>query len=69
MADLLACPKCGSRRVVVSAEQMFMVNTGKHYCRSIKTHDSDAKVRCLSCGWRGLRLFLVSVPNKEVPRG
>jgi len=34
---------------------MLMVNTGDHYCHSVKAHDDDAKARCLDCGWAGAR--------------
>ena len=50
---LKRCPECGSDKVTVTAEQAFMVNTGEHYCHSVKTQDSDAKARCLACGWVG----------------
>lgn len=56
MADeVLTCPECGSVKVTVTAEQMFMVNTGEHWCHSVKTQDSDAKAGCLDCGWKGTR--------------
>lgn len=51
----LVCPECDSERCVVVAEQSFMVNTGEHFCHSVKTHDSDAKARCLDCYWAGQR--------------
>ena len=51
----LACPNCESDEVAVTAEQMFMVNSGEHYCHSVKTHDDDANVTCLSCDWIGRR--------------
>jgi predicted RNA-binding Zn-ribbon protein involved in translation (DUF1610 family) len=51
----LVCPDCGTDQVVVVAEQSFMVNTGEHYCHSMKTQDSDATSRCLECGWAGQR--------------
>lgn len=53
------CPACGSEEVTATAEQMFMVNTGDHYCHSVKAHDYDAKSKCLSCDWRGQRSDLV----------
>ena len=55
MDEKLVCPECGSDQVTVTAEQSFMVNTGEHYCHSVKTHDPDAKARCLSCQWQGER--------------
>jgi transcription elongation factor Elf1 len=55
MTKTLVCPECQSERVAVTAEQMWMVNTGDHYCHSVKTHDSDAVVDCLDCSWQGMR--------------
>lgn len=52
---LYTCPECGSEEVAVTAEQMFMVNTGGHYCHSVKTHDPEAKATCLECRWEGRR--------------
>jgi len=52
---MMACPNCASTRVAVTAEQMFMANTGEHYCHSVKAHDSDAKATCLDCRWEGQR--------------
>ena len=52
---LLLCPECDSENVAVTAEQMFMVNTGDHYFYSVKTQDSDAKATCFDCGWEGRR--------------
>lgn len=54
------CPECGNEDVVVAAEQMFYVNTGEHYCHSVKTQDDDAKATCLACGWWGYREQLTS---------
>ena len=56
---LLKCPKCGSLEVATAAEQMFMVNTGDHYCHSVKAHDDNAKATCLDCRWTGRRDQLV----------
>lgn len=53
------CPDCGSENVTVTAEQMFMANTGDHYCHSVKTQDRDAKATCLDCNWAGERHHLV----------
>ena len=58
MDEKLVCPECGSDQVTVTAEQSFMVNTDEHYCHSVKTHDPDAKARCLSCQWQGERRAL-----------
>ena len=51
----LCCPNCDSQQVAITAEQMFMVNTGDHYCHSVKTQDGDAKATCLDCQWEGQR--------------
>ena len=60
MADKpLKCPDCGSLDVATTAEQMFMVNTGEHYCHSVKPFDPDAKATCLKCRWVGRRDQLV----------
>ena len=61
------CPDCGSENVTVTAEQMFMVNTGEHYCHSVKTHDYGAKAQCLDCNWEDIRGKLVQrlVERKE----
>ena len=53
--SFLVCPNCDSQNVTVTAEQMFMVNTGDHYCHSVKTQDSDAQACCLDCDWLGIR--------------
>ena len=55
----LYCPECGSDRVTAAHVQMFMVNTGDHYCHSVKTHDSNSRSTCLDCGWEGVRGQLV----------
>ena len=39
--------------MTVTEETMWMVNTGEHYCHSVKTQDPDAKATCLTCGWEG----------------
>jgi len=49
----LRCPECQSEEVALTAEQMFMANTGDHYCHSVKTQDGNAKATCLSCRWTG----------------
>ena len=51
----IICPECKSEEVAVTAEQMFMVNTGDHYCHSVKTQDSNAQATCLTCRWVGKR--------------
>jgi len=55
------CPECSSPNVTETAEQKWMVNTGEHYCHSVKTHDADAKSDCLDCGWTGLHMNLMPV--------
>lgn len=60
----LTCPECGSEKVAVTAEQMFMANTGDHYCHSVKTQDSDAKADCLDCRWTGQRQHLKEAVTK-----
>lgn len=52
-APKLFCPECGSDKVTLTAEQMWMANTMEHYCHSVKPHDGDAKSSCLDCDWRG----------------
>ncbi len=56
--ETLTCPTCGSAAVTVTAEQMFMANTGEHYCHSVKVQDDDAQASCLGCQWRGHRVQL-----------
>lgn len=48
-----SCPECGSKQVTTEHHQMFMRNTGEHYCHIIKTHHSDSPATCLDCGWEG----------------
>ena len=56
MSDtILTCPKCGSERVTTEHHQMFMVNSGEHYCHSMKTQDPDSPATCLDCRWEGER--------------
>ena len=52
---LYLCPECGSEHVTTQHHQTFMVNTGEHYCHSMKTHDSDSPAGCLDCDWHGER--------------
>lgn len=52
---ILTCPECGSERVTTAHIQTFMVNTGEHWCHSVKAYDSDSPATCLSCGWKGER--------------
>ncbi len=55
---LLTCPECGSEQVTAEHHQIFMVNTGEHYCHSMKTQDADSPASCLDCNWTGLRYAL-----------
>jgi Zn finger protein HypA/HybF involved in hydrogenase expression len=57
--SLLLCPSCESSGVVVTAEQMFYINTSEHYCHSVKIQDSDAQAACLNCDWAGERHQLI----------
>lgn len=59
MKTTLNCPECESERVALTAEQMWMANTGDHYCHSVKTQDFDAKAVCLDCRWDGVRGMLL----------
>lgn len=63
----LTCPECDSKEVAVTAEQMFMANTGDHYCHSVKTHDSDCKATCLDCRWEGERRHLIDQDAVPAP--
>lgn len=53
--NLLVCPQCKSDQVSVTVETKYNVNTGDHYCHSIKAHDPHARVDCLDCFWSGKR--------------
>ena len=55
----LVCPTCGHTEVAVTEERMVMVNSGEHYCHSVKAHDDDAKASCLACEWKGRRDQLI----------
>lgn len=52
---IYVCPECGSDRVTTEHHQMFMVNTGEHYCHSVKPQDADSPATCLACLWEGER--------------
>ena len=64
MTEQLTCPGCGSTEVRVASVQLFMANTGKHYCHSVKAHDSDTAADCCKCDWCGQRQDLISVTVK-----
>lgn len=57
------CPECGSDQVTTEHHQMFMVNTGEHYCHSVKTQDPDSPATCLRCSWMGVRHQLEEKQN------
>ncbi len=52
---LLVCPQCESNEVIVYEEHAIWANTFEHFCHSVKAHDDDAKARCLTCDWTGIR--------------
>ncbi len=62
---VLICPECGSEKVTTAHIEKFMVNTGEHYCHSVKTHDPDSPANCLDCRWTGERDDLTSLLNEE----
>lgn len=64
--SILVCPECESDQVTTQHHQSFMVNTGEHYCHSMKTQDSDSPADCLDCGWNGQRKDLKAIELKEV---
>jgi transcription elongation factor Elf1 len=64
----LVCPSCGSNRVTLTAEQMFMANTLEHYCHSVKIQDDEAKSSCLNCGWDGNRRCLEEKMTQALKR-
>ena len=49
------CSACGSDRVTTEHHQMFMVNTGDHYCHAMKTQDAGSQATCIDCEWTGER--------------
>lgn len=58
--QIFVCPECGSDQVTSEHHQAFMINTGEHYCHTMKTQDADSPSKCLTCGWEGeLRNLLV----------
>jgi hypothetical protein len=59
----LTCPACKSGEVTVAHIQLFMANSGDHYCHSVKTQDSDSPALCLHCRWEGQRHQLVQVES------
>ena len=62
---VLTCPECGSDRVTTAHIQTFMVNTGEHFCHSVKTHDSDSSlIGHTTVKWR-LLLTMLRVTEKH----
>lgn len=49
------CPECGSEKVYSTHSQAFMVNSGEHYCHTVKCHDSYSPAGCCECDWSGVR--------------
>jgi transcription elongation factor Elf1 len=49
------CPECNSGQLIVTTETSYILNTGAHYCHSVKAQDLNAVVQCLDCGWPGAR--------------
>lgn len=63
------CPECGSDQVTTAHIQKFMVNSGDHWCHSVKTHDSYSPADCLDCDWSGERSQLIEVePAKQAKK-
>lgn len=54
MSDFI-CPECGSNKLLVIAETAYYLNSGDYFCKSVKTFDDIAKVKCISCEWKGKR--------------
>lgn len=59
------CPECKSDKVTTAHIQTFLVNTGEHWCHSVKTQDSDSPARCIDCSWEGERHQLDSTGEDE----
>lgn len=55
------CPECDSNNLIVTEETAFYLNGMHYFCHSVKAHDSDAKVECLDCNWKGFRAFFGDV--------
>lgn len=47
------CPNCGSDKATAQHVQVFMVNTGEHYCHATKTQDPYSESECHGCSWIG----------------
>lgn len=59
--ETLVCPACRSEKVATTDVQLFMVNTGEHYCHSVKAHDGNSRAVCLVCEWEGRRVNLTAL--------
>lgn len=59
------CPECESDEVVLVSETSWMANTGEFFCHSVKTQDSDATARCLTCDWAGRHAELTGYEVKK----
>ena len=64
----LTCPVCSSTEVTTAHIQTFMVNTGDHYCHSMKTHDCNSPAFCTDCSWRGERQDLIKVVKPKMTK-
>lgn len=49
------CQECGTNKLLVYEETAYFVNSGEFFCHSTKSHDSDAKIACYDCSWKGLQ--------------
>lgn len=64
--NTIKCPCCGSSKLLVYSETAYWLNTGEHFCHSVKSHDKIAKVKCSDCDWQGkLKDVEISRCNKE----
>lgn len=52
---LYKCPECDSNNLIVKEVTSYYLNGMYHYRKSVKAHDSNAKVECLNCGREGHR--------------
>ena len=49
------CPECTSHNLLVYEVTAYNVNTLEFYCHAVKAYDSDARVECLDCTWKGTK--------------
>ena len=59
--EIFVCPECGRDKVTTAHIQKFMVNTGEHYCHSVKVQDPESPASCIDCYWHGRRDDLIVV--------